>query len=194
MPQVSNGNRYSGTFTSSRRTSSVQSGKQRIASNSSTKDVKKRDSQHKVHVRKPLPDIPVGKKWTLVPAFCCISGGIKEINVDQIRSKKTEVVVDDSKMPNLKGRVNDFFQRQLSLVNPSPAAESSTAPQVHPRVKPRRSHSLREESVNKPEIKVREKVKKNETSSGSRQEKASSGSFISRYLNGLVKRSLNVLL
>lgn len=186
MPQVSNGNRYSGTFTSSRRTSSTHSRNQRLESNN-TKNVQQRDRYHKVHVRKPLPDVPVEKKWTLVPGLCCVTGSIKEINVPTIRSKTSEVVVEDTKMPNIKGRVNDFFHRQLSLVTPSPAVEPSSASHVsvQSRVKPRRSHSLREESGNKPELKAREKVKKKESSSsGSRNEKASSGSFISRYLNG----------
>lgn len=188
MPQVSNGNRFSGTFTSARLTTSGQSENRRIKSSNAKNGRTQRDRNTSyistVHVKKALPDVPVEKKWTLVPSFCCISGGVKEINVGSVNREKSASAKEEE-MPNIKGRVNDFFHRQLSLVTPSHAVEPLAHPQISGRTsaKPRRSHSLREESSNK-ELAISEKVKKHDTTSVSKREKASSGSFISRYLNG----------
>lgn len=185
MPQVSNGTRYSETSTSARRVSTVQSGRRsRYGSGPNrygpkTQQQGDRSGYPRIPVTKPLPDVPVEKKWNFVPRLCCISRRVGGSNFESVRPSER------NNMPNIKGRVNDFFHRQLSLVTPAPASEQSAAQDAREpaRAKPKRSHSLREESTNQPVLRS-ERTKKAEASNNSRREKPSSGTFITRYLNG----------
>ncbi|KAI1280317.1 PP2C-like domain-containing protein [Halotydeus destructor] len=91
---------------------------------------------------------------------------------------KEPPVTSSSKMPNIKGRVNDFLQRQLSFVNSSsPSTEDDRQPHslgvLQPRVKPRRSLSHRETTINK--------ASPTKSKGPSANEKRS---FINRYLDG----------
>ena len=188
MPQVSNGNRYSGTFTSSRRITNTQSGRKRIDPSIGSRNGNQhrdRNIYHTVQVKRPLPDVPTEKKWTLVPGFCCISGGIKDLNVEPVRRKSPQAVDQEKKMPNIKGRVNDFFHRQLSLVTPSTTTAEPTLPPTNTgstntgptRVKPRRSHSLKENSSNARPVVTEKKVKPTVTTEKvKRSENGTSGS------------------